>query len=170
MTLPEYRERVGDTGSFVANPQMPGALGFRQRWQQIKNNDLDGLFATNPEVVLRGIGLQPEAFGDFHFWKEDWPYNNQWAAKVQARMNAAQAFSGAGEEARVVAAYADLSESAPMSERLKTDVLDRAAGCAARAKDYQRAMELAKSIPLAHFSVRRQVIVSPGISAAFKGG
>ncbi|MFA7158024.1 MAG: hypothetical protein WC299_01885 [Kiritimatiellia bacterium] len=25
------------------------------------------VFATNPEVVKRGIGLQPEAFRDFHF-------------------------------------------------------------------------------------------------------
>jgi tetratricopeptide (TPR) repeat protein len=38
-------------------------------------------------------------------------------------------------------------------------VLDRAAGCAARAKDYQRAMELAKSIPLAPFSIRRQMAI-----------
>jgi len=159
MTLPEYRARVGDTGSFVANPQMLGALGFRQGWQQIKNKDFDGLFATSPEVVLRGIGPEPEAFRDFHFWKEDWPYDKQWAEKVQARMTAAEAFSIAGEEARTIAAYADLAEKAPMSEWLKTDVLDRAAGCAARAKNYERAMELAKSIPLAPFSIRRQMAI-----------
>ena len=29
--------------------------------------DFDSFFATNPEVIKRGIGLQPEAFKDFNF-------------------------------------------------------------------------------------------------------
>jgi len=29
--------------------------------------DFDSLFATNPEVLRRGIGLQPFAFDDFDF-------------------------------------------------------------------------------------------------------
>ena len=29
--------------------------------------DFDSFFATNPELIKRGIGLQPEAFQDFHF-------------------------------------------------------------------------------------------------------
>lgn len=29
--------------------------------------DFDSFFATNPEVIRRGIGLQPEAFKDFPF-------------------------------------------------------------------------------------------------------
>jgi len=159
LTLPEYRADVGDTGSLVANPHLPGALGFRQGWQQVQNKDFDGLFATNPEVVLRGIGLQPEAFRDFHFWKEDWPYDEEWAASVQSRMNAAQAFCDAGEAAKAVAAYADLAENARLSERLRTQVLDRAAECAAGGKDYQRALELAKRIPLPPFSIRRQMAI-----------
>ena len=31
--------------------------------------DFDAFFATNPELTRRGIGLQPEAFRDFHFTK-----------------------------------------------------------------------------------------------------
>lgn len=31
--------------------------------------DFDAFFATNPELKRRGIGLQPEAFRDFHFTK-----------------------------------------------------------------------------------------------------
>jgi hypothetical protein len=33
--------------------------------------DFDAFFATNPEVVKRGIGLQPEAFKDFNFDKKE---------------------------------------------------------------------------------------------------
>jgi hypothetical protein len=29
--------------------------------------DFDSFFTTNPELIKRGIGLQPEAFRDFHF-------------------------------------------------------------------------------------------------------
>ena len=31
--------------------------------------DFDSFFTTNPELIKRGIGLQPEAFKDFHFNK-----------------------------------------------------------------------------------------------------
>jgi hypothetical protein len=33
--------------------------------------DFNSFFATNPEVVKRGIGLQPVAFKDFAFNRED---------------------------------------------------------------------------------------------------
>ena len=158
MTLPEYRARVGDTGSFVANPQMPGALGFRQGWQQIKNKDFDGLFAANPKVVQRGIGLQPEAFRDFHFWK-GWPYDKQWAEEIAGRLDAAETLVQGGKDGEALAAYAELAGKTPMTDRLKTDVLDRAAQCAVRLKEYDRAMELAKSIPLEPFAIRRQMAI-----------
>ena len=158
MTLPEYRARVGDTGSFVANPQMPGALGFRQGWQQIKNKDFDGLFAANPRIVLRGIGLQPEAFRDFHFWK-GWPYDKEWAEEIVRRLDAAAALVEGGKDGEALAAYAELAGKMSMADRLKTDVLDRAAQCAVRLKDYERAMELAKSIPLGPLSIRRQMAI-----------
>jgi hypothetical protein len=32
-----------------------------------KNLDFPDLFATDPKVVEKGIGLQPAAFQDFHF-------------------------------------------------------------------------------------------------------
>ncbi|MBN1442923.1 MAG: hypothetical protein JXA90_09445, partial [Planctomycetes bacterium] len=158
MTLPEYHAARGDTGSLAANPCMPGALGFRQGWQQIENSDFDGLFATDPEIVLRGIGLQPEEFSGFHFWK-GWPYDKGWAARVKERMTAAEELAKVGENAQAVAAFTSLAREMPMSDRLRTDVLDRAARCAARATDYARAMEIAKSIPLAPFAMRRQMAI-----------
>jgi tetratricopeptide (TPR) repeat protein len=137
---------------------MPGAPGFRQGWQQITNDDFDGLFATSPEIVLRGIGLAPEAFRDFHFWK-GWPYDKEWAARVIAHRAAAEELCRAGRASEAASVYADLTKTVPMSDRLKTDVLDRAAQCAARAEDYRHAMELARSIPLAPFAIRRQMAV-----------
>ena len=158
VTLPEYRVLVKETDSFVANPQMPGALGFRQGWGPgIPNKDFNGLFATNPEVVKRGIGLQPEAFRDFHFWKGDWPYGKAWADKAIARLNAAEALVKAGKDAEALSAYAKLAEQTPMEARLKSDVLERAVSCADRLNDYKKAMELAKRIPLKPLSIRRQM-------------
>jgi len=156
--LPEYRNKIGDTGSFVANPYMPGVIGWQQGWQKIMNSDFDGFFATNPKVILRGIGLQPEAFRDFHFWKTDWLYDKEWAGKVEAGLNAAEGLATPGKNSEAVTAFIDLAKMS-MSDRLKSDVLDRAAQCAARMKDYGRAMELAKSIPLAPFAIRRQMAV-----------
>ena len=46
-----------------------------------------------------------------------------------------------------------------MSDRLRTDVLDRAAQCAAGARNHARALEIAKSIPLAPFAIRRQMAI-----------
>lgn len=158
MTLSEYHAAHGDTGSLVANPCMSGALGFRQGWQQIENHDFDGLFATNPDVVLSGIGLQAEEFRDFHFWK-GWPYDREWAAKVKKRMAAAEALAKAGRDLEAVSAFTNLAHAMPMIDRLKTRVLDRAAQCAAGAKDYASAMDIAKSIPLAPFAIRRQMAI-----------
>ena len=158
MTLVEYREARGESDSLVANPHMPGALGFRQGWQQIENKDFDGLFATNPEVVRRGIGLQPEAFREFHFFS-GWPYDKRWAEEVAGKLHAAEALVKAGKDGEALDAYARLAAKTPMADRLKADVLDRAAQCAVCLKDYKRAMDLAKSIPLEPLAVRRQMAI-----------
>jgi len=158
LTLAEYRAAQGKSDSLVANPHMPGALGFRQGWQQIENNDFDGLFAANPRIVLRGIGLQPEAFRDFHFWK-GWPYDQQWAVQVMEKLDTAESLVQGGKDDAALAAYVELAGKAPMTDRLKTDVLDCAAQCAVRLRDYDRAMELAKSIPLGPFAVRRKMAI-----------
>jgi hypothetical protein len=36
-------------------------------YQHGHNMEFSDLFATNPEVIARGSGLQPDAFRDFHF-------------------------------------------------------------------------------------------------------
>ncbi len=64
--------------SFVADPGFAGAAGFNQNGSAAPSYvvdwlvgqpelDFDDLFATNPKVVERGIGLQPDAFADFKF-------------------------------------------------------------------------------------------------------
>jgi len=154
-TLPEYRVLVGRTGSFMANPQMPGSRGFCQGWgPSLPNKDFDGLFATNPEVVSRGIGLQPQAFRDVHFWKNDWPYDKAWADAVLARLRAAEALVRDGKDARALAVYTELARRTPMGDRLKSDVLGRAAWCADRMNHYADAMALAGRIPLKSLSIR----------------
>jgi len=164
--MPEYRVRIGDTGSFTANPHWPGARGYRQGWGPgIANNDFNGLFATNPEVVKRGIGLQPEAFRDFHFREGDWPYDEAWAEEVLARIQSAQDLVNAGKNAEAVAAYVKLAAQEPMEAALKAELLDRAAVWAGRLGDYAQAMELAKRIadlstsrsPVNELSARRQM-------------
>lgn len=66
-------------GDILANPEFAAAEGMEKVNDEgepiyivdrlISKQDLDfpDLFATNPEVVQRDIGLQPEAFEDFHF-------------------------------------------------------------------------------------------------------
>ena len=158
VTLPEYRAAVRETDSFAANPHMPGARGFCQGWGPgLASKDFHGLFATNPLVVSRGIGLRGEAFRDFHFRKDRWPYDKTWADKVLAQLRAAEALVKAGKDAEALAVYARLAEQTPMEDRLKSDVLERAALCADRLNDYAKAMELAKRIPLKPLSCRRQM-------------
>jgi tetratricopeptide (TPR) repeat protein len=158
MTLPEYRAVVRETDSVAANPQMPGARGFRQGWgPALATKDFHGLFAANPLVVSRGIGLQPEAFGDFHFCQDKWPYDKAWAGKILAQLRATEALVKAGKDAEALAAYAKLAEQTPMEDRLKSDVLERAALCADRLNNYEKAMELAKRISLKPLSSRRQM-------------
>jgi tetratricopeptide (TPR) repeat protein len=153
LTLPEYRE-TKRTDSFVANPQMPGALGFVQGWQRT-SPDFELLFATNPELVRRGIGLQPEAFRDFHF-KTDWPYDVAWADKVLAAKKAAAELVKVGKDAEAITAYTDLAKM-PMHDLLKSELLEEAALCANRLKLYDQAITIAKNIPLKPLSIKCQM-------------
>ena len=74
MTLPEYKKRVALTDSVVLDPQFaifqrldPAKVPEFPIDQFVDTKvplDFPDLFATNPEVVKRGMGLQPEAFAD----------------------------------------------------------------------------------------------------------
>lgn len=79
--LADCQKKYGDKGSFIADPQFQG-MGTAGKAAEaaagsssfppdhlIGKKDLDfpDVFATNPKLVERGIGLQPEAFKDFHF-------------------------------------------------------------------------------------------------------
>jgi hypothetical protein len=155
-TLPEHRVRTG-SDAFAANPMMPGTPGRHQGWQQSSDKDFDEFFTTNPELVLRGIGLQPDAFGDFHLGVTKWVYDRAWAEAVIKATNAASALVKAGKDAEALTAYTNLAANLPLSDRVKAEVLDQASLCANRLKNYDQAMALAKQIPLQPLSARRQM-------------
>jgi len=80
MSLAEYQRRFSpESGSRVGDPGFAGTRDMPKLDHAgeevylvdrlIGKQDLDfsDLFAANPEVVEQGIGLQPEAFKDFHF-------------------------------------------------------------------------------------------------------
>jgi len=80
LTLTEHQQRFNpDSGSVVADPLFKGTLDMERVGQDGKpiylgdrlsgRSDLDfpDLFTTHPELIERRIGLQPEAFKDFHF-------------------------------------------------------------------------------------------------------
>jgi len=154
--LPEYRVRTGSE-AFTANPMMPGTPGRLQGWQRSSDKDFDEYFATNPELVLRGIGLQPEAFRDFSVGVANWVYDRTWAKKFVEAADAASALAADGKDAEALAAYTDLAKNLPMSDRLKADVLEKSFLCARRLKDYDRAMQLAKDIPVPPIAMQRQM-------------
>ncbi|MEI6036445.1 MAG: right-handed parallel beta-helix repeat-containing protein [Planctomycetota bacterium] len=74
MTLPEYKKRVAPTDSVVLDPQFAifkrldpakvPAFSIDQFVDTKVPLDFPDLFATNPEVLKRNMGLQPEAFAD----------------------------------------------------------------------------------------------------------
>jgi hypothetical protein len=155
-TLPEYRVRTG-SDALAANPMMPGTPGRLQGWQRSSDKDFDEFFTTNPELILRGIGLQPEAFRDFRLGVANWPYDLAWAKEFVEAIGAASALAANGKDAEALAAYTELAKNLPMSDRLKADVLDKAFLCAGRLKDYDRAMQLAKDIPVPPIAMQRQM-------------
>ena len=80
ISLAEYRAMIRPTDSIFADPQLRETADMKpvevkgvkeyylgDRIGTKKDLDFPDLFATNPEVVRRGIGLQPEAFKDFGF-------------------------------------------------------------------------------------------------------
>lgn len=156
MPLPEYRVRTG-SNAFAANPMMPSTSGRHQGWQQSSDKDFDEFFATNPELILRDIGLQPGAFADFRLGAAKWPYDRAWAEKFTESSNAAEALARAGRKAEALAAYTSTAEKLPMSDRLKADVLGKASLCAEGLKDFDQAMRLARDIPIAPLAMLRQM-------------
>ena len=56
---PGHPGHPADKSGFSSDRMMDGALKL----------DFDCFFTTNPELIKRGIGLQPAAFADFHFAK-----------------------------------------------------------------------------------------------------
>ena len=156
LPLPVYRAKTG-SNAIAANPMMPGTPGFRWGWQQTSDKDFDEFFTANPRLILRGIGLQPEAFGDFTLGVDEWPYDRAWAEKFVAASDAADALARAGKNAEALAAYIDMPKKMPMCDRLKSDILEKASLCAQRLKNYDRAMALAKSIPLQPLAILRRM-------------
>jgi hypothetical protein len=79
ITMAEFQQKSGMTNSFAANPAFRATLSMKATDkdgkqlfmvdQLLGKKDLDfpDLFATDPEVVRRGIGLKPEDFADFKF-------------------------------------------------------------------------------------------------------
>ena len=83
MTIAEYEQKFGDTKSIEADPLFAGALALIAKKGPAPENfpieyladaanpvDFDDFFATNPDLLKRGVGLQPEAFADFQFHKK----------------------------------------------------------------------------------------------------
>ncbi len=156
LPLPIYRTMTG-SNAVAANPMMPGTPGRLQGWQHSSDEDFDKFFTTNPELVARGIGLQPEAFHDFHLSVSDWPYDQAWAEEFLTAEKTAAVLAQEGKDAEALAAYTNLAKNMAMSERVKADLLEKASLCAQRLKDYDKAMQLAKEIPVVPLSMHRQM-------------
>ena len=59
---------AGDPGA-KGNPSDKSGFSPDRMMDATFKVDFDSFFSTNPELIKRGIGLQPEAFKDFHFNK-----------------------------------------------------------------------------------------------------
>jgi len=84
LTLKEYQEMVGDTGSFVGDPKCAGTLGMKpggKLWTGDPSQIFDKLFGkegldfpdtfvTDPKAKEKGIGPVPGDFRDFWFNKK----------------------------------------------------------------------------------------------------
>ncbi len=79
ITLPEFQQRADDTTSFVRDPRFRGAEDIPRtddegepvfivdRFLMKQDPDFTDYFALDYKLKERKIGLQPEAFEDFHF-------------------------------------------------------------------------------------------------------
>jgi len=80
ISLAGLKKLQPDTDSYIADPQFAILEKIPEKdrklfsadalYQHGNNMDFPDLFATNPEVVAHGSGLQPDAFLDFHFAKK----------------------------------------------------------------------------------------------------
>jgi hypothetical protein len=156
--LTEYRLRTG-SNAVAANPMISGVPGWKQGWQQSGGKDFNAFFTGNPRLVLRGVGLRPEAFEGFSFAGTPWAFNRAWAEAVTAAMDSAAARVKAGNDAEALAAYVRLIAAQPMPDRVKAEALAEASRCAQRLKDYDQAIKLAKGMPVRPLSVHRQMEV-----------
>jgi len=156
LPLPMWRAQTG-SNAIIANPMMPGTAGWGQGWQKSKSDDFDMFFCTNPELIVRDIGLQPEAFADFELTVEEWPYDAAWAARILEAAGSADKLAEEGRNAEALVAYTAISQKFAMSDRLKTDVLEKASRCAERMKNYAQALKLAEDMPVAPLSILRQM-------------
>src|SRR5690606_20899935 len=76
MSLAEYSQRIRATDSILADPGFPALANLTAEQKKTYSMDLlfkagpldfPDFFATNPELIKRGIGLQPDVFQDFKF-------------------------------------------------------------------------------------------------------
>jgi len=81
VSLKDFYKAVGkDGGSFVRDPKFKGLIGidvsgvtkkgepvFPPDKMPRQDSDFDDYFTTDPDLIKRGIGLQPEVFKDFKF-------------------------------------------------------------------------------------------------------
>ena len=84
LSIAEYEARVGTTNSILTYPRFQitvdrdpldrkgNRIEFLADWLAAqKDLDFPLLFTTHPDLIKRGIGLQPEAFRDFHFSRHE---------------------------------------------------------------------------------------------------
>ena len=83
LTLKEYQDMIGDTGSYVGDPKCAGTLGMKpggtlwtgdpsQMFDKLLGKerlDFADTFVTDPKAKEKGIGPVPEDFEDFWFNK-----------------------------------------------------------------------------------------------------
>lgn len=163
--LTEYRARSG-SDALAANPMMPGVPGWSRGWQQSPGEDFKDFFTANPELIVRGIGLQPGAFTDFKKDDGEWPYDRAWAEQVLAAMDSAGSLQRAGRSAEALEQWLRLVENTPLPPLLKAEFLKQASRCAEETGDLEQAMELAERMeqgtqrhldPTAPLAVRRRM-------------
>lgn len=143
--------------SVVVNPMMPGAGGHKQGWMRSKGDDFNAFFSAHPELIMRDIGLQQQAFAQYPFSKEPWPFDRQWAEKILAAKKSADQLVEAGNPGAALQAYLEIQNDLPLPPLLESKILDAASLAAEQTGDWEQAVKLAKAIPIDPMSIRRQM-------------
>ena len=85
LTIPEYNEKVAPTNSIFTDSQFAGVVAMLSKGVKPMNFppdmlmdpptklDFNSYFTTNPELINRGIGLDPKVFTEFNFAPTDSP-------------------------------------------------------------------------------------------------